>query len=279
MEEDTFLTLPKQVDGFFHLTKRYSSLYQKTNYLTDLALVQNRIVEWDLKAANLSALRASGKISSDVLDRLRDVDKKTREIRVGMMIRADKEIGKLIKKGIAQAREMLFRSNLIQSQEVVAIKNDAVYLAGRKLKHTKFGFYEFLPKNTYSLFMRLDKLELYYDGRNNRLDIKGLSQAETDPDQQKGMVKFLCTVFKYYLQGRRSELNRYLIQFSEDYKSKVLPVEYYKELANPSVYRTVLEISQYQYNLTTAGEEDKEMINGVYNYNRFVIPMIQAFLR
>lgn len=278
MEEDTFLTLPRDKNGFARLQKKYSSLYEKTNYLTDLTLVQNRIVELDLKAANISALRASGMISSTILDRLSDVDKKTREVRVGQMIRADKSIGKLIKKGIYQAREMLFRSNLIQSQEVVSIKNDAVYLAGRKLKHTKFGFYEFVPKNTYTFFLQFDKLEFYYDGRENRLDIKGLNQAEKDPDQQKGMVKFFCTVFKLYTQGRRKELSRYLIQFSEDYKAKTLPVEYYKELRNPSVYRTIFEISQYRYNLMTAGESDKTMINGIYNYKRYVIPMIQLFI-
>lgn len=278
MEEDTFLTLPRDKNGFVRLQKKYSSLYEKTNYLTDLTLVQNRIVEWDLRAANISALRASGMISSAILDRLSDVDKKTREVRVGQMIRADKSIGKLIKKGIYQAREMLFRSNLIQSQEVVSIKNDAVYLAGRKLKHTKFGFYEFVPKNSYTFFLQFDKLEFYYDGRENRLDIKGLNQAEKDPDQQKGMVKFFCTVFKLYTQGRRKELSRYLIQFSEDYKAKTLPVEYYKELRNPSVYRTIFEISQYRYNLMTAGESDKTMINGIYNYKRYVIPMIQLFI-
>lgn len=267
-------------DGFIHLKRKYSTLFEKTNYTTELPFIINRITEYDLKAANISAMEASGKFDPKVIARLRDMPKEQREITVGLMEREDRSITKIKKRGIQHAREMLFDANKLQDIEIVSIKNDAVFVAGRRLKYTDFGSYHFIPKNVYSLFMQLDKrLEFYYDGKHKRVDVKGLGKdVPEDPDHQNGMLKFFQNVFQYLVQDRRAQLKQYLIEFVEAYKAKELPICYYKEMNSYSIYRSNLIIGTDSYYMTEASEEDLESINGIYNFTRYILPIVQTFL-
>lgn len=271
--------LTKDTDGFFRLHKSYSDLYKKTQYITPLQIIENRIVEYDIKSANISALEHSGKIDPDIIEKLRSVDKKTREVRVGKMIADNKNIGKIIKNGILFARMELFRTNHIITDEVVSIKNDAVFIAGKKLKHTDFGSFHFVRKNVYSFYMRLGRnFEFYYDGRNNQTDIKGVGTIYKEEDYQNGIMIFLNTVFRLRTRGQIQELRDYLIRFTNDYKSMKLPVQYYRELGGSNAYRSTYTVGNMEYIFGIAGEKDKPIINGIYNYKRYVLPMVQAFL-
>lgn len=267
-------------NGFIHLKRSYSTLYTRSLFTTDLTIVINKITEYDLKSANISAMEASGKFDQQVLDNLRGMSKMQREVLVGKMRRKDKRITKIISNGIQYAKQCLFEANLIQDAEVVSIKNDAVFIAGRKLKCTKFGPYQFVPKNTYSLFLKLDKqLEFYYDGRHDKLDIKGIGEnVLSDPDQINGMICFLKTVFRLISKGRTDDLRVYLIRFVDDYKSLNLPVCYYKEFNSFNIYRLKLELQGYEYHMSSISESDKDTITGIYNYTRYILPIVQAFL-
>ena len=118
-------------NGFIILKRKYSELYKKTNYIVKDPVVQNRIYEYDIRSANVSMLREYGHIQSKILDNLEKMSKEEREITVGNMIRQNKDIYKIISTGIRKSREKLFRENLIQSSEVLSIKNDAVFIIGR----------------------------------------------------------------------------------------------------------------------------------------------------
>lgn len=270
---------PRDRDGFIVLKRSYSELYKKTNYTTPLTYVQNTIYEYDIKAANLAMLRQSGKVDSKTLDKLEALDKQSREVAVGKIISRQPEAYTIISKGIRKARERLFRENGIQDYEVLSIKNDAVFIIGRKLKHTKFGEVEFRPKNQYALFQRLDKIELLYDKKHGTVDIKGVKDAVVNhPDHQDGMIQFFREVFQYLCYDRRDDLRKYLIQFVHDYKNLELPHQYYRELNSDNIYRTIMELSGFGYNLEEIGDHDLAFINPVYNYKRFIMPFIWQYI-
>ena len=109
----------------------------------------DRVYEYDIRSANTSSMRASGKIDESLLDTLDSMKKQAREEAVGKMIRKDRKIWKIISNQIRHAREQLFRENLIQDDEVLAIKNDAVFIIGRKLRYTTFDPMEFSLKHKY----------------------------------------------------------------------------------------------------------------------------------
>lgn len=271
-------------DGFIELKRKYSELYKKTNYLTERPIVIDRIYEYDIRSANTSALRASGKIDPAILEMLEGLNKQAREEAIGKMIRREKRskvnvIYPAIAKGIRNAREQLFRYNGLTDDDILSIKNDAVFVIGRKLKYTKFGPFEFRAKHQYAAYMMIEKVEMYYDRRNNTVTIKGIRDAVVDhPDHQNGMIQFLLQVFRYLVMDQRRELREYLIQFTHDYKAKQLPYQYYRELNGNNEYRTVIELSGFEYNLSEIGQVDLDIINPVYNYTKFILPIIRQFM-
>ena len=92
------------------------------------------------------------------------------------------------------------------------------------------------------------------------------------------MIQFFLQVFKYLAMDQRSELRQFLVQFVRDYKSKKLPHYYYKELNGENIYRTIYEIAGFEYNLLEIGEKDLDIINPVYNYTRYILPIIRMFM-
>lgn len=268
-------------EGFVTLKRKYSELYKKTNYLSERPIIIDRIYEYDIRSANTSALRASGKIDESILTMLEGLNKQAREETVGKMIRKDKSktIWPLIAKGIRGAREQLFRYNQLQDDDILSIKNDAVFVIGRKLKYTKFGPFEFRAKHQYSAYMLIEKVEIYYDQRNKSLTIKGVRDEVVEhPDHQNGMVQFLLKVFKYLVMDQRDALREYLIDFVHDYKAMKLPYQYYRELNGNNIYRTKIELSGFEYNLSEIGQVDLDIINPVYNYTKFILPIIRQFM-
>ena len=270
--------------GFITLKRKYSELYKKVSYTADVDYVVNRIYEYDIRSANTSALRESGIIDESILSMLEGLDKQTREETIGKMIRREKmkkndTIYKAISTGIAKAKEKLFRYNNIQNKEVLAIKNDAVFIIGSKLKYTKFGAFEFCPKHQYAAYMNLDKIEFYYDKKNKSITVKGVrDDVVEDPDHQKGMIQFFLKVFKYLCMDQRDDLREYLIKFVRKYKAKELPYYYYKEFNGDNIYRTIIELAGFEYNLVQIGEDDLDIINPIYNYTRYILPIVRMFM-
>ena len=266
--------------GYFKLRRTYSELYKKTNYLAKgITVVQNRITEYDIRSSNTSILRETRLLKDSTLKALEELPGKERKVIVGKMIRKDKSLQNVISRGVIRAKRRLFEANSIQDQEVLSIKNDAVFIIGRKLRTTVFGPIEFRPKNVYAMYMNITGIEFYYDKSRDTVDVKGVRDATVeDPDHQEGMIRFFSTVMRYLVFDRRDRLRQYLIEFSNAYKAKELPVQYYKEFNEYNIYRTDMATDQFAFNLTSAGEGDKDMINGVYNYKRFVLALIQEYI-
>ncbi|MCM1230271.1 MAG: hypothetical protein NC489_09060 [Ruminococcus flavefaciens] len=247
--------------------------------MTKETRIINRIYEYDIRSANTSSLRTAKKLKVATLDELEQLPRHDREVQIGKMIAQDRSIGKVIKREISRAKQQLFMANHVQDEEVLSVKNDAVFIIGRRLPVRQFGFMEFKEKNVYAGYLYMDKLELYYDRKHRTVDIKGIKdEIVKDPDHQKGIVSFLAQVMEYLVMDRMDALRRYLIEFTDDYKSKRLPVEFYKEMSGDNGYRSLMELATFYFQMQTASEEDKETINGIYNFKRFVLPMIQMFV-
>ena len=223
-------------------------------------------------------LRRSKLIKEKDLQAIEALPKHNREVMIGNMIRMDKEIGKVIRKGIIEAKRQLFQANGVQTDEIQAIRSDAVFIIGRRLHVTEFGPVLF-REHQYSMYMKLNGIEFYYDRQNKAVAVKGIRDEIVEgEDYQNGILKFIMTVMELLCRDRRDALRKYLIDFNEAYKTKRLPICYYREMSNLDAYRTNMDIGVLSYSLTMPTEEDLPSINGVYNYNRFVLPIIQQYL-
>ena len=274
-----YIGADRDQDGYYILRPKYSDLWKKYSYLIKSDLVINRITEYDLRSANTSALRRAEAIKASDLDRLEELPKKEREVAIGKMIRQKPEIRNIIQKEIRRAKRELFVTNGIQDDDVLAIKNDAVYIIGRRLRTTTFGPMEFRSKGSYAAYLYMDKLEYYYDRREHRVDISGVGDSILEhPDHIDGIRSFQAQVMEYLVMDRRDALRQYLIRFVEDYKSMKLPLCFYREMSNNNFFRTTYSFGDYGLNLDQVSEDDRKALNGIYNYTRYVLPMVQRFL-
>lgn len=266
-------------NGYIQLKLTYSKLYEKTNYTTTENIIIDRIYEYDISMANVSVLKRSGKFDEERLEYLSQLPKMEREVTIGKLIREDRSIQTAIKKGIHLARWNLFKENQIKDTEVISIKNDAVFVRGRVLKVTKFGPVEFKRKHQYAMFMKMDRMEFYYDRKCNIVDIKGINDTVLkEPDHQNGILQFISTVMEYIVMDRKTQLHEYLFQFIHAYKARELPYPYYRELSQDNCYRSQFSLSGNSVQLLQISQNDVSDLNISYNYNRFILPIAQRFL-
>jgi len=261
------------------LMPTFSMLYKKHDYLIPITVIHNHIYEYDIRSANTSVLANSDEFDQNVINKLNTMNKDSRNRSVGLLIQQNKAIGKIIANGIIDAKYLLFTENKIQDGEVVSIKNDAVFIAGRKLKYTDFRSVHFRIKGNYNLYINLNGIEFYYSVRTNQLDIKGIADdIISTEDHQMGMIVFLKKIFCFIVREQQDKLREYLLQFVSDYKSLKLPHQYYREFNEYNFYRTKYYIPNFEFNLLYTGEKDKDMINGIYNYTKFILPLIRKYI-
>ena len=191
------------------------------------------IVEWDMKAANLSLIRYYHLAKQPTIDRISKMDKTPREIYVGKMCQKSKDFAVALEKAFDDIIELFLTTNeLDRDRDVVAIRKDAVFVRNRRIRQSTFGdVVEFRPKGSYSGFLKLPKYEFYYSPKV--VDVKGVSDALL-PLHTDGVLQFIRDVFEE--SSNWTELNRYLKEYSKAYKEKQLPFDAYREFNENSKF-------------------------------------------
>ena len=215
-------------------------LCDRHSYDLDIPYYSGYIVEYDIRKANISALRSRGVISEEVYDMLFRADKQYREVYIGNMIKADRGIYDNIQAGIIDAKRKFFSANRIKNEEVLSIKNDAVFvLTSRKMK-TTFDLYEFANKGYYTFYFKSMKKQFFYRFNNHTgkdiLEVKGISDEKllfhTDY-----FVKFLLDAFYSLQRSSIEETLNLCNQFYEEYVNKRLDIRFYRELSPDNIFR------------------------------------------
>lgn len=243
-----------------------SNLYNRINYSTNIPYIINGFIrEYDLSKANISSLLYEGRITEEEYNEFFNMDKVYREIKIGLMIKNDFSIYRSIRNGIQEAKRRLVEANDISDSEIVSIKNDAVFVYGRKLHITDFPPFSFKEKNIYTIFIKLANLEIYYmdnqttDGSiSTNIDIKGISDEKINL-HSNGMLDIVCDTC--YMLQRDSPYNvlSYLTLLYQKFINRQLPINYYRSFDSNSNYS--LNIPYRKMFIQTISEEYKGMIN------------------
>ena len=214
-----------------------TSLWKSINYKTPIKYFLNTYIrEYDISKANISALLQQGVISKPLYESFLNMDKREREIKIGLWIRKDRSIYRSIQNGIIEAKRLFCESNNIEDYRIVSIKNDAIFLEGNLVKNTSFYPYNFKIKNTYTIYMQLKNLEVYYGDSidpntglvNTHIDIKGIPD-ETLVLHKNGMLDLICDICYRLQRENISDTMSYLSNFYSDFIQRKLPKEYYRD--------------------------------------------------
>jgi hypothetical protein len=217
------------------------SIWKKTNYTTPLRYVQSSIYEYDIRKANISILLKYGAISKETYNEFLVMDKKERQIKIGLMQRENPKLKQVLETGFEEARKLLIESNSIELDEIISIKKDALFIT-RPLHQTSFSPIEFVLKNRYDIFLKTEcpKLEFFFgvDNEESILDVKGVKD-EALPIHYDTWVTFLCNLFGYLLNNDIDSAIKYLSSISKSYINRLLPVEWYREFNSQSHFRII----------------------------------------
>ena len=218
-------------------------------------LFNDEIIEYDIRDAGFSIIQQFGLLSEDKMRGLIKLGKGIeRHMAIGKLQREDRDFSKSLSDKFAEVRRVFIQFNKLSDDNIVSVKKDAIYTIGTCSK-TKFGKVEFMPKNTYTSYLRfpgINNLELYYSSRG--IDIKGMGDHAVNRHRLY-MLQFLRDIISH-MENHDPMTKRILKDFISDYKYLKLDDEYYVEFNNVS----------------------KDM-NPAYNYKNILIPLTQITLR
>ena len=214
-------------------------LINSITYETPSRYTSGRIVEYDIKSANITMLHKYGKISDRYYKYLSVLPKFDREKEIGLLIRNDSSYYDCIKKGISEAKRLLFESNNIQFNSVVRIANDAVYVnSSVDLQYTIFGDVVFKQKSIHQVMMKLYNLIIFFgyniDGDYN-LDIIGINNKNLE--LHSAMLSVIANIIHLLERVSPKDAIQYINEFYIDYINFNLPKEFYRELNATSMYK------------------------------------------
>lgn len=246
-------------------------IWERHNYTNhDIGMIVNgEIIEYDIKSAGLNLAKEYGYIDKSILDRLEKMEKKIRNIRLGLIKKKDEQIGKQENEALIKARKLFIVSNKLNVEDIIAIKKDAIFVS-RRCNERKFGNIEFVPKNKYTSYMEINKLEFYYN--STQLDIKGIGDVVYE-QHENYMIDFFKTYFSLMELGNKTKLIDYITNFVFRYKSRLLDLRYYRELNVQSTYRLNITVERDVYGIDNIDSLSFDIVDIGYNYFKYLVPM------
>lgn len=257
----------------------YSELWKHTNYTIDIQYVIARhIYEYDISKANINVLYYLGEIDKEYYERLKKLPRIKRQIEIGYLIKYTDGLDEKLKQGISNFRNMLFAKNNIQDYEVLSIKNDAIFVIGRKLQVTKFDNVEFVEKNHYTTYVRLNKnIEILFESNSIdgtiSLDVKGISDIKLE-NHHKYMASFIADILYYMETNDIATGLTYASDFYNEYIERKLPIGFYRNFNAESDF--IININGIRYSIDFCRPD---MINSVdIGYNLSIIRTLYGYL-
>lgn len=227
-------------------------------YFYPARYISGRIVEYDMKAANITMLRKSNLITQEEYNYLGSLPKYDREVSVGKLCRKDPKYYKAISDGIKHYKLQLADKNNIKPEEIIRVANDAVYINRYyNLKNITFGDVEFRIKSISDVIVKLRRDIIIFcsftDTSYSDIDIevKGI-KPELVSLHNEYMLTIIGTTIAYFERGQKDESLKYLNEAIEHYIKRELDIGYYRNFNSLSNYRlknSTFEISNPPQNI------------------------------
>lgn len=256
-------------------------LYERHLYLNKniTNLKSCTIREYDMKDAGFSIIKYNKLLDKKTIKWLESLDKKTKNIQVGLILRENFELNKTLMTEFIRIRKKFFELNNIKDYEVLSIKKDAIFTINKTCEYCIIDdYFEFKMKNRFSSYLYINNIEFYYSAWNEDFVVKGLGKNVINKND------FLLDIRKIMKLNETLSYESmfiYLRRYRSDYINYRLPISHYRQLDSYNVYilKEKLLNTEYPVQLDEITEEElKEKININYNYIKYIIPIIGLLL-
>lgn len=257
-----------------------SELWKNKNYLLDIPyVIAHHIYEYDIQKANINVLRELNIIDDEFYDRLSKMQRMQRQVEIGYLIKYNSGVGDKLAEGILLFKKKFFEANNIDDNDILSIKNDAVFLIDKNPEITDFGIIHFIKKNSYTSYLKLLRnIEVYFEFNaidcTISLDIKGISDENLEKHHQY-MATFIADVLYYIETGDISSALTYVSEFYNNYIERKLHPGYYRNFNADSDYTIMANGIRYSTNYC----DSANMLNSLdISNNLEVIRTINGYL-
>lgn len=251
-------------------------LCNSRNYLNkDIdCLLNTYIREYDMKSAGLNVLYREKLIDEVEYNYLKTIPKKELNIRIGLLQRGNKSMAEGLSKGLAKVRAEFMEANNLTEDDILSIKNDAIFVINKSCRVLQFDNIIFSNKNTYTSYYYLDGKEFYYIKNRGQdiLHVKGIEDSILERHKDY-MVKTLCEIFRSVEIGTPKNTFNKLKRFAFDYKELRLDIGYYREFTSSSVFRTKYNLMGKDIGLKEYDGDIEDLIIS-YNYRSVILELI-----
>jgi len=249
-------------------------LWEKHNYLNKSVpyIVSQEIIEYDIKSAGFNLIKKFKLLSESKIKHLESLDKKKRQIMIGLYEKNDKDLKKSLNNAFVEARRIFFESNNLVDEDILSIKKDAI-ITTRRCDKLVFDNIEFVEKHIYTSYYYINKFEFYLS--TDSIDVKGINDDKLKLHKDY-MLDFLFKIFKMMETTSRDIVIKNIKEFSYYYKTRQLEIGYYRELNKDSLFK--LNISLMKTMVGVIDTDDITDIDINYNFIHYIIPIINLLI-
>lgn len=241
-------------------------MISKDLYTTSDDFVISDIVEYDMRDAGYNIIKSLHLLDDNTINALSE-DKTKRKIEIGKLQRKDKQLALNLKNGFRDYREKFIISNDIIDDEIIAIKKDAIFVT-KYCYDTIFDSVEFVEKNIYSIFAKLNRYEVYIG--DNKIDIKGIHDDILEHHKPYMMSIINRTLISLAFNDKKSTI-RQLVSFINDYKHRRCNINMYKPL-NSDKFN--MKLNDQIISIESLGQSYVQDVDISWNYRNIIIPLI-----
>lgn len=256
-----------------------SEIYKRHFYVNKdvLQIVNEEIIEYDMQSAGLSIIKSNHLVSDRMIALLESLPKEERNIKIGNLQKQDKDLVRSLNDGFAEYRRLFLESNDVSEECVLSIKKDAIFTT-KRCKYLEFDSVKFSDKNVYTsyyYFPGSSRIELYYN--KAKLDVKGINN-----DNVKLHSKYMGAFFNRYAYmneiSTKSNLIKFINEFSYLYKTRQLDKGYYREFNANSFFRLFERVTGCDVAVGSVEDIDVNAIDITYNFFSFIVPLIERMI-
>ena len=195
------------------------------------------IIEYDIESAGYNLIIKYKLLPEEDIKSLTGLKKDKLVVKIGNMQRKNPEFAKRLAEAFVEIRRLFFESNGIATVDVVSIKKDAIFL-NRNVSCLNFDNVVFRPKHIYTSYLRLDKIEIYYN--KERIDYKNLGKYN-EKFYKDSIEMVLKGIFHRMETKTKEDAIRYLRRYMDKYKKRELDISFYCPFRPNGIYELLTD--------------------------------------
>ena len=247
-----------------------SELYERKIYTLPIKYLFNTYIrEYDISKCNVNVLLYKGIINKEEYTKIMNLSREYRQVHIGYILK-DERINRAFEEGLTEVRKSFLEMNELNEGDILSIKNDAIFVINKIPTCTSIGNIRFLNKNTYTSFLKLANMEIYYglDRQSNTevIDVKGINDSKLE-FHKNGILDIICNTLWYISNGDSPTAIDYISDTYKKYINKQLPIDCYRNFDNMSMYDIVVYDHRYGVHHLNNTPENLELLDISYNGN------------